>query len=384
VTRKRSRSRSSLRFPKLLMFVFTLLTGSGVGGYFNPHWPMVGPLMDWMTDWKQQHADANFTKADVRNTVADGVDRAKQYAADRISQVANRNQYGGNVVPAQYADQNRYAAENRQGSSANRATDKLLIATYNIQVFGKSKMSKPAVVDALVKIVRLFDLVAIQEIRAQDDNILPDFVKALNADGSQYDFIISPRLGRTISTEQYAFVFDRTRVEYDPNAVGTMSDPSDMLHREPFVARFRARTSSPQHAFTFWMVNTHTDPDEVPEEVAALADVFEVMQRARQDEDDVILLGDLNANENEMGRLGKLPAMGWVVRGITTNTRRTKAYDNILFNTRATGEFTGRWGVFDIERAFGLTAEQALDVSDHFPVWAEYSVWEAGPRPTPY
>jgi len=366
------------------MFVFTLLTGSGVGGYFNPHWPMVGPLMDWMTDWKQQHADANFTKADVRNTVADGVDRAKQYAADRISQVANRNQYGGNVVPAQYADQNRYAAENRQGSSANRATDKLLIATYNIQVFGKSKMSKPAVVDALVKIVRLFDLVAIQEIRAQDDNILPDFVKALNADGSQYDFIISPRLGRTISTEQYAFVFDRTRVEYDPNAVGTMSDPSDMLHREPFVARFRARTSSPQHAFTFWMVNTHTDPDEVPEEVAALADVFEVMQRARQDEDDVILLGDLNANENEMGRLGKLPAMGWVVRGITTNTRRTKAYDNILFNTRATGEFTGRWGVFDIERAFGLTAEQALDVSDHFPVWAEYSVWEAGPRPTPY
>ncbi|TWU45060.1 Endonuclease/Exonuclease/phosphatase family protein [Novipirellula aureliae] len=384
MTRKRSRSRSKLRFPKLLLFVFTLFSGSGLGGYFNPEWPVVGPLVSRLTDWKEQHPDANLTEAGLRSTVADGVERAKQYAKDQVSQVANRNQYGNNVVPAQYAAQDRYAAESRQGSSANRATDKLLIATYNIQVFGKSKMSKPAVVETLVKIVRLFDLVAIQEIRAQDDDILPTFINSLNADGSQYDFIISPRLGRTVSTEQYAFIFDRTRVEYDPNAVGTMSDPSDMLHREPFVARFRARTASPQHAFTFWMVNTHTDPDEVPDEVAALAEVFEVMQQARQDEDDVILLGDLNANENQMGRLGGLPNMGWVVRGITTNTRRTKAYDNILFNTRATTEYTGRWGVFDIERAFGLTPEQALDVSDHFPVWAEYSVWESGPRPGPY
>ena len=54
-------------------------------------------------------------------------------------------------------------------------------------------------------------------------------------------------------------------------------------------------------------------------------------------------------------------------------------YDNILFSSVATTEFTGRWGVADIQTVFGLTLEQALEVSDHFPVWAEFSIWESPP-----
>ncbi len=40
----------------------------------------------------------------------------------------------------------------------------------------------------------------------------------------------------------------------------------------------------------------------------------------------------------------------------------------------------GNWGVFDVQAAFGLTDDQALQVSDHFPVWAEFQVWEAAPQ----
>ena len=32
-----------------------------------------------------------------------------------------------------------------------------------------------------------------------------------------------------------------------------------------------------------------------------------------------------------------------------TNTRRNKMYDNIVFDRRATTEFTGRWGVVDLD-----------------------------------
>jgi endonuclease/exonuclease/phosphatase family metal-dependent hydrolase len=149
------------------------------------------------------------------------------------------------------------------------------------------------------------------------------------------------------------------------------------MHREPFAARFRGRTNSPEHAFTFWLVNIHTDPDEVPQEVDALADVFQMMQRARPDEDDVILLGDLNASESQLGRLGKLPGINWTVRDVMTNTRQNRAYDNIIFDSRTTGEYTGRWGVVDLERALGLTRDQALQVSDHLPIWAEFQIWEA-------
>ena len=103
------------------------------------------------------------------------------------------------------------------------------------------------------------------------------------------------------------------------------------------------------------------------------------MQRARPYEDDVILLGDLNAGERQMGRFSQMPGIHWVVAGgVTTNTRQNKAYDNILFHSPSTGEFTGRWGVFDFESMFNLSPEQALRVSDHFPVWAEFEIWESG------
>ncbi len=61
-----------------------------------------------------------------------------------------------------------------------------------------------------------------------------------------------------------------------------------------------------------------------------------------------------------------------------TNTRRDKMYDNIVFDRRATTEFTGKWGVVDLAREFGLTQQAALEVSDHCPVWAEFSAYEGG------
>jgi len=261
--------------------------------------------------------------------------------------------------------------------SAQRPGDRLLIASFNIQVFGTSKMAKTDVMNVIIHTIRQFDIVAIQEVRSKDDEILPKLVSALNQDGSRYNFLIGPRLGRTVSTEQYAYVYDTNRVEYDPTCVGTVPDPKDLLHREPFVARFRPRTSVPERAFSFWLVNIHTDPDDVPIEVDALADVFQMMRTVRPEEDDVILLGDLNASETQMGRLGKLPGMTIVLRGTMTNTRQTKAYDNILFDSTATSEYTGRWGVFNLTTQYGLTTEQALLVSDHFPVWAEFGLWES-------
>jgi hypothetical protein len=102
------------------------------------------------------------------------------------------------------------------------------------------------------------------------------------------------------------------------------------------------------------------------------------MQRSNVGEDDVILLGDLNASESQLGPLGQIPDIRWVVHGDTmTNTRQTKAYDNLLFHGPSTTEFTGRWGVFNLESAFGISQSDALKVSDHYPVWAEFHIWES-------
>ena len=50
----------------------------------------------------------------------------------------------------------------------------------------------------------------------------------------------------------------------------------------------------------------------------------------------------------------------------------------MLFLETTTPEFTGRGGVFDFLREFNLSLEQAEQVSDHLPLWAEFSVYEGG------
>ena len=337
----------------MLWILLTALFGGGLGGYLEPDLPILGPLMQSLQSRAVSDGSGNLVE--------------KQSAVS----VAN----SGNVVPTQPPPLN--TPPPGVLVSAQRPGDKLLIASFNIQVFGTSKLSKSDVMNVIVQTIRQFDIVAIQEVRAKEDDVLPKLVEALNQNGSRYNFLIGPRLGRSTSTEQYAFVYDTNRVEYDPSSIGTFPDPTDLLHREPFFARFRPRTSAPEHAFSFWLVNIHTDPDEVATEVAALADVFQRMRVARPDEDDVILMGDLNASETQLGKLGQIPGIHWAVRGVMTNTRQNKQYDNILFDGAATREYTGRWGVFDLCAQYRISLDNALLVSDHFPVWAEFGIWEA-------
>ena len=303
-TSKKKRAKSTSALTSLwvsLTSILSLLGGTGISGWVNPKLPIVGPVVAAFTASSAGSAEAQQPPPLASISVAPPV--APPPSAPVPPQ--------GPVAPSA------------------KPTDAVLIASFNIQVFGESKMAKPQVVDVLVRVVRMFDIVAIQEVRAKSDAVVPTFVQAVNADGSRYHWVIGPRLGRTSSKEQYTFVYDTNRIEIDPSSVGTMADPGDRLHRPPMYARFRTRTNPPQAAFTFWMVDTHTDPDEVPQEVDALADVFGVMRHARPDEDDVILLGDLNAAPNQFGKIARIPNIGWAVSGTTTNTRRNKTYDKI-------------------------------------------------------
>ncbi len=250
------------------------------------------------------------------------------------------------------------------------------IASFNIQVFGNTKAGKPYVMYTLADIVRQFDIVAIQEVRSKNEYLIPNFVKLINKTGRKFDHVIGPRLGRTTVKEQYVYLFDTQRVAIDPQSVYTVGDPDDLLHRPPLVATFRTREVDPDEAFTFTLVNTHTDPDEVPEELSALAEVYRVVRRSSRGEDDIILLGDFNTDDRRLGRLGQLPSVLPLIAGVWTNTRQNKQYDNLILHRPSTTEYVGRSGVFDVMRQYNLNQKQALEVSDHFPVWAEFSVYE--------
>jgi len=262
-------------------------------------------------------------------------------------------------------------------ASKPQLEEPIRLASFNIQVFGQSKMDKPEVMKVLTQVVKSFDVVAVQELRSKEQDVVPRWLEMINADGSRWASLVGPRLGRTTSKEQYVFLYNTAKIELIEKSDFTINDPHDLLHREPHVASFRTRVEGAE-PFSFTLINIHTDPDEVDEELDALGEVYEVVRDANPNEDDVILLGDLNTDYTDFGALGRVPGIFATVQGTPTNTRKDKSYDNIVFDQRRTTEFTGQAGVLDLMAAFKMTEEQALDVSDHLPVWATFSSVEAG------
>ena len=72
------------------------------------------------------------------------------------------------------------------------------------------------------------------------------------------------------------------------------------------------------------------------------------------------------------------PGMTVAISGTPTNTDQTQQLDNLIFDSKATREFTGRSGTLNLMRQYNLSLQEALEVSDHLPVWAEFSIHENG------
>lgn len=264
-------------------------------------------------------------------------------------------------------------------SIPQRSVNTLLIGSFNMQRLGPSKLADPWTMDKFAQIIRLFDVIALQEITSSDQRTLPILVELVNQGGRSYDYTISPRIGRGSGAgayfEQYAFVFDRMRVVSQANMCYVVNDTADVLHREPFVGRFQAITNAGR-PFAFSLINIHTDPDEIRNELDVLADVYMSVRQYEYPEDDILLLGDLNAAPGGLGKLETIPDLVPVIQNVFTNTRQSKILDNILLDRRLTREFTGRAGVFNTQREFRLQTSDADRVSDHLPVWAEFSILE--------
>lgn len=260
--------------------------------------------------------------------------------------------------------------------------ESIRIATFNIQVLGDAKVAKADVLVKLGQICGQFDVVAIQELRAQDGQAVIDkLVDAIQrTTGRSMASVIGPRLGDTSSKEQYVFLYDRSSILCDAEQAYTVQDPDRLLHRPPFVALFRARKPPAEQAFTFILANIHTDPDHAEEETSAMELVLDAVLNDGRREDDVLLLGDFNTSNKKKGRLNEVRGLADVIDNEATTPNYKKQYDHIFFLNFATTEFY-RGGVFDTVREFNLTLEQAELISDHLPVWGEFSIYEGGPVP---
>jgi endonuclease/exonuclease/phosphatase family metal-dependent hydrolase len=259
----------------------------------------------------------------------------------------------------------------------NISTDNetLRIGAFNIQVFGKSKAAKGEVMDILAKIIRSFDVVAIQEIRDKDQTALPKIVNLVNANGSQYEYIVGPRLGRSASKEQYSYIFNNRTVHLN-GTPWTYLEPNgtDPFHREPYIAAFEAANGS----FDVTLIVIHTDPDEATQEINALDAVVNYTQSKYPTEEDIIVMGDLNADcryfdEDSYSTMNSSDYFWCINNSVDTTTKNTDCtYDRIIITKEAVSDYTGNSGVYRYDTIYNLTEEETQAVSDHYPVYVEF------------
>lgn len=253
--------------------------------------------------------------------------------------------------------------------------DTIKIAAFNIQIFGRTKRAKTEVMDVLADTVREFDVVLVQEIRDSSETTAPIFLDHINAlDGPDYDFIRSERLGRSSSKEAYAYFYNTETVSYLDGTAHVWKDTSDVFEREPYIAQFKAGM------FDFTLVGIHTKPDDTAHEIGNLTVVFDALQE--NDDKDIIVMGDFNADgsyydEDDMGQPLRDSSYTWVIGDdVDTMTKTDWTYDRIVLldSTYSSEYVSDSSGVYDFQTIYGLNQTFTEDVSDHFPVYAEFQV----------
>lgn len=263
-------------------------------------------------------------------------------------------------------------AVSSEGPAASRPNNGAIrIASFNLHNYGLAKSKRFHVMESYAKIIRQFDLIAIQGIRTDDSNVIAALLDQVNREGGSYGILTSPRLGRQVPPLQYAFLFDTRRVQ-PVDKPYVVADPEGLLQRPPFVGWFRVIGPAPDQAFTFSLANWMVEAAAVEQEAQHLGKLLEAVRQDGRGEDDVIVAGTIQVNEQELTPLLAGTTYQWLIRSVPTVTDGDWQLDNFVVDVKATVEYTGRSGNYDFLREFNLNIAQSLEVSEHLPVWAEF------------
>ncbi|XP_075942766.1 deoxyribonuclease-1-like [Anarhichas minor] len=255
----------------------------------------------------------------------------------------------------------------------------LLLGAFNIQQFGDKKSSNTTLMDIITQIVCRYDIILIQEVRDPDLEVTDRLMTAVNNRCPQFGYIISGPLGPRFYKERYLFLYREAIVSvgrsatYDDIPYGSYS----RFSRPPFIVEF---SSTHTAVGNFVLIPQHTSPSDAVLQIDALYDVATAV-RNYWNTNNIVLLGDFNAGSNYVSsprwkwiRLSVDKSFHWLITDDqdTTVPRTGKTgfpYDRIVITDDIkNGVVPGSAKVYNFMSAFGLTEQEALDVSDHLPV----------------
>lgn len=261
------------------------------------------------------------------------------------------------------------------------APENLRIATWALGGFGAPKARNPEVMAIFTAVVQRFDIIALQQIRASERDLLPSLIRQLNRDGRAYDYLagpVQPASPGEEAGEQSVFLFDTRRVVTDRTQLYSVADPENRLLYKPLVAWFRAAEVDPRLAWTFSLVNMRVELSRARQEVYELPNVIAAIGADGRGEDDVIIAGLFQADHVYLAATLGERNHTLAIKNKTTDIFARHQTSNIILDHRVTTEAIGRSGVLDFLRYHNLSIAQAEQVSPYLPVYAEFSPWEGG------
>ncbi|KAM4570957.1 deoxyribonuclease-1-like 1 [Fundulus diaphanus] len=267
------------------------------------------------------------------------------------------------------------------GVTAAQGASGFRICAFNLHHYGASKASKNDVMITLARIISRCDVCLLQEVRDSKGTALPKLLETIRRydKQNQYEAVASERLGRTESyQEQYVFIYRSNTVkvidqfQYPDNLPGD----EDAFSREPFVVRFSAPRTSIKD---FVLIPQHTTPTNTTKELDALYDVLQQVRKMWKNEN-VMLLGDFNADCGYLAKKNRKhvrlitdSSLHWLIPENTDTTVKLTtscSYDRIVVHGERFYQAVVPSSAqpFNFQQEYRLTEEQALDVSDHYPV----------------
>jgi hypothetical protein len=156
-----------------------------------------------------------------------------------------------------------------------------LIGSINIQAFGTKKSSNNVIMRIISEILRHYDIILCQEIRA-DDDLIKKLCDTVSTPATPYTYVASHPIGRSSYREKYVFLYRKNEWKVlEDYVIDDDVKLGDKFIREPYVVRFQHLKKSNVRVT---LIGCHTQPDEAFEEIKVLVttvytDVRKKLQR---------------------------------------------------------------------------------------------------------
>ena len=245
------------------------------------------------------------------------------------------------------------------------------LLSWNLENFGKSKSIQE--IEFIANTIKDFDIVTIQEVVAGTGGAqaVTKLVDELNRKGTQWDYRISiPTSSSSYKTERYAFLWkiNKATLKGKPWLEQKFNLEID---REPYYATFEIKGKTITIA-SFHAITKSKQPETEIKYFKFLPQQYSNLN--------LIFAGDFNCTQshsvfNPLKKMGYFPILLNQKTTLKTESKRGNSlaseYDNIFYRNNSVKILKS--DVILFYKKF-TSLKEARKISDHIPVWFEFSI----------